>query len=73
METDADERVLFTYLSACTHVDFKPNTKQFEEALRKAFLKNKQRTCTLFKEGKMSIQLFENPNVKKQVCEQCGF
>jgi hypothetical protein len=72
METDADERVLFTYLSACTHSDIKPNTKQFESALQKAFKKNKTRTCKLFQSGKMSFQLFDNPMVKKQVCEQCN-
>jgi uncharacterized protein YkwD len=72
MNTDADERVLFTYLSACTHSEFKPNTKQFEQALQQAFQKNKTRTCNLFKNGQMSFQLLENPNVKKMVCEQCG-
>ena len=72
LDTDADEKVLFTYLSACTHSAVKPNTKQFELALRKAFTKNKVRTCTLFQSGALSFQLFENPNVKKQVCAQCG-
>jgi len=72
VESDADERVLFTYLSACTHSDYKPNTKQFELALQKAFQKNKTRTCNLFKNGQMSFQLLENPNVKIMVCEQCG-
>jgi len=72
LQTDADERILYTYLSACTHNEFKPNTKQFEKALQMAFQKNKTRTCNLFKNGQMSFQLLENPNVKKLVCEQCG-
>ncbi len=72
IKKDVDPKLLFTYLSACTHIDYKPFTGVFEYALKKAFTIDKTRTCKLFSNGDMSFQLFENPNVKAMVCEQCG-
>ncbi|MBK8808921.1 MAG: hypothetical protein IPO21_20740 [Bacteroidales bacterium] len=65
------EELIFTYLSLCSYSEYMHQTEFYNEILEKAIKINKIEVCNLFKEGKLSYQLFENPKVKKLYCTEC--
>ena len=67
-----NEDFIFTYLAMCTHTDYMFQTKAFMDAVNRATNMNKPRFCEIFDSGKMSQQLLENPELKKEYCEICN-
>lgn len=65
------EDLLFTYLSLCSHSDYRTNTNLFVKALNTASMLNQERFCELFNGDNFSFQIFENPEVKDFVCKTC--
>lgn len=68
---DANEELIFTFISLCTHTDYMSQTELFALALKKAIKLNQQRVCELFNNGRLSFQLLDNPNAKKAYCDVC--
>ena len=64
--------LIFTYISACTYLPYKFHSYKFFTAIKRAIELDKERLCNLYKTNKLTIQTFENPNVKKLVCETCN-
>lgn len=71
-EEDADEQLLFTYISVAAQFPDEIFSRNFRLAMLKASKKNKSRYCDLFGSPFLSFQIMDNPNVKKQYCETCG-
>ena len=63
---EADENVLFTYISLCSHFEDRISTQSFESALKKASKINKVRYLNLFDGTKLSFQIFQNLKIKQQ-------
>ncbi len=59
------EDMIFTYISLCTHYPTKIKSHQFYRAVKIASEMNYQRLRELFREGKISFQIFDNMRVKK--------
>ncbi len=67
-----DEDFVFLYLSVCSHSDYMFQTAIFEDALEIAHSKNPARLCELIRTGKITFQIFDNPNNKKFYCDVCN-
>lgn len=63
--TNVNEDILFTYISACSNVPERIVSKPFAEALRKAHKINPDRYCKLFGFPNLSFQVFEIPQIKE--------
>lgn len=64
-QSDVNEEVLFTFISACSNVQERLVSKLFVDALRKAHEINATRYCNLFGEPNMSFQVLDIPQVKE--------
>jgi outer membrane protein OmpA-like peptidoglycan-associated protein len=62
---NVDEGLLFSYISIASHLPEKFYSRTFSDALHKAKEKNPERYCQLFGEPRMSFQVLDNPNAKK--------
>lgn len=60
-----DEKLVFGYISACSMIPEKYNSKSFVTAMRKAAALNKQKYCKLFGAPFISFQALDNPSVKE--------
>lgn len=67
-----NEDFIFTFLAMCTHTDYMHHTKAYMDAINRATNMNKYRFCELMDSGKMSFQLLENPEFKKEYCTMCN-
>jgi len=65
------EELLFTYIGLSSFSGYRMYTRNFTIACQKAAKMNKERFCSLIKDKVLSIQIFENPDVKKIYCESC--
>lgn len=70
-ETDADQELLFTYISLCSYYPDKIYTNSFAEAAKNASIKNPTRFCELFNGNKFPLQGLENLKVKEIFCGTC--
>ena len=68
---DVSEEFIFVFIAMCTHTDYMYHTQAFVDAIKKASVMNKPRLCELVNTGKLSFQMFENPEVKKAYCPVC--
>jgi len=66
------DEILYSYLSVCSKLPNKHLTKKFERAFYLASLKDKSTFCDLVSEQKFSVQILENPVIKKMHCEKCS-
>ncbi len=66
------EEFIFVFIAMCTHTDYMFHTQAFVDALKRAVEMNKPRLCELVDTGKLSFQMFENPEVKKVYCPACN-
>ncbi len=66
------EEFIFVFIAMCTHTDYMFHTQAFVDALKRATEMNKPRLCELVDTGKLSFQMFENPEVKKVYCPACN-
>ena len=66
------EEFIFAFIAMCTHTDYMYHTQAFVDALVRASEMNKPRLCELVDTGKLSFQMFENPEVKKAFCPICN-
>lgn len=66
---NVDEGLLFSYISIASHLPEKFYSRTFSDALHKAKEKNPERYCQLFGEPRMSFQVLDNPNAKKDFLE----
>ncbi len=66
---DVNENLLFSYISIASHLPEKFFSRTFSDALHKAKERNPERYCQLFGEHRMSFQVLENPNAKKDYIE----
>jgi len=72
IETEnVDSELLFTFISVSAGVPEKQVSKLFPIALRKAKELDKKRYCSLFGAPKLSFQVLDNPEVKKDYCDTC--
>ena len=62
---DVNENLLFSYISIASHLPEKFFSRTFSDALHKAKEKNPERYCQLFGDPRMSFQVLENPNAKR--------
>ena len=69
---NVSEEFIFVFLSMCSHTDYMYHTQAFVDALKRASEMNKPRLCELVDTGKLSFQMFENPEVKKSYCPVCN-
>ncbi|MCQ2958946.1 MAG: hypothetical protein MJ198_01995 [Bacteroidales bacterium] len=69
---NVSEEFVFAFISMCTHTDYMYHNQAFIDALVKAAEMNKPRLCELVDTGKLSFQMFENPEVKKAFCPICN-
>jgi len=67
----ANEEMIFTYLSLCSQLENKHQTRIFEKAIKQAYDWNSERLCSLFADHKFSYLTLENPNVKELICTKC--
>lgn len=70
-EADADQELLFTYISLCSYYPEKIYTNAFAEAAKNASTKNPTRFCELFNGSKFPLQGLENLKVKEIYCGTC--
>lgn len=66
---NVNENLLFSYISIASHLPEKFFSRTFSDALHKAKERNPERYCQLFGEPRMSFQVLENPNAKKDYRE----
>lgn len=66
------EEFIFVFIAMCTHTDYMFHTQAFVDALKRAAEMNKPRLCELVDTGKLTFQMFENPEVKKAYCPACN-
>lgn len=66
---NVDEGLLFSYISIASHLPEKFYSRTFSDALHKAKERNPQRYCELFGDPRMSFQVLDNPNAKKDYRE----
>jgi hypothetical protein len=62
---DLTENAVFTYITSCTQLEKKVNSRNFELAMEKASELNSIRFCELFGSPCLSFQLLENPYIKQ--------
>lgn len=62
-----DENLLFVYISLATHSNTRMGSKTFELAIEKALEHHSDRLLTLFNTQRISMQVFDNPKVKKML------
>lgn len=65
------EELVFTYIGLCTYTNYRIYTNNFAVAVEKALKLNQPRFCKLIKDKNLTIQVLENPKVKKMYCETC--
>lgn len=65
------EELLFTYIGLCTYSGYRVYTNKFALAFEKTMKMNSERLCKLIKDRQLTIQILENPRVKKIYCESC--
>ncbi|MCB0397011.1 MAG: hypothetical protein KDD36_10175 [Flavobacteriales bacterium] len=68
-----DQSLLETYISLCTYVKDRISTQKLRAAMLKLKEYDKETYCNLFKENRHSFQMFDNPVIKNDYCEACGF
>ncbi len=68
---DVSEEFIFVFIAMCTHTDYMYHTQAFVDAIKRASEMNKPRLCELVNTGKLSFQMFQNPEVKKVYCPVC--
>lgn len=66
------DELLFTYISLCSHSNYRMISNKFYTAMQKASIADKTRFCKLFTDEKISIQVLENSQVKKIYCNKCN-
>lgn len=66
---NADENLLFAYISIASHLPEKFHSRIFATALKLAKQKNQTRYCKLFGDPYMTFQVLDNPNIKKEYME----
>lgn len=64
-QDNANEQVLFAYISYCAQMPELIKSRLFVAALEKAEKSNHDRYCNLFGEPYLSFQVFDNPYVKE--------
>lgn len=69
---DANESLVFMYISSASRVAEKYYSRTFAYALDLAKQKNASRYCKLFGAPYMTFQVLENPEVKKTFMGTCG-
>jgi len=67
-----EETLLFQYISICSALQKKINSEVFSIAVDKASDVDPGRLCKMFQDGKISVQFFENPDVKSVYCKTCS-
>ena len=72
VEEDADEELLFTYISAAANLPEKIFTKDFRVAMTNAEKVNNDRYCKLFGEPYSTFQLRDHPIIKEEYCSSCN-
>ena len=70
-EKDVDEKLIFTFISCAARSQENWYTPDFRFALSKARELNSKRYCSLFADPYLSIQVLENPLIKKEYCNSC--
>ncbi len=65
------DELIFTYISLCSHSNYRMMSNRFYTAMLKAKELDKTRFCKLFAGDKLSIQVLENTQVKKLYCKNC--
>ena len=65
------EELLFTYIGLCTYTANRIYTNNFALAFERAMKTNSDRLCKMIKKRQLTIQVLENPKVKKIYCESC--
>jgi len=65
------DELIFTYISLCSHSNYRMMSNRFYTAMLKAKESDKSRFCKLFAGDKLSIQALENTQVKKLYCKNC--
>jgi outer membrane protein OmpA-like peptidoglycan-associated protein len=70
-DNDAEEKLIFTYISCAARFQENWYTPDFRFALSKARELNSKRYCALFADPYLSIQVLENPLIKKEFCNNC--
>lgn len=65
------EDLIFTYISLCTLVPNRVYSSIFFHATKIAYKMNPKKYCKLINDGKMSFQVFDNPDVKQFYCKYC--
>ncbi len=70
-ESDVDEKLIFTYISCAARNQENWYSPDFRLALSKARELNSKRYCSLFADPYLSIQVLENPLIKKEFCNNC--
>ncbi len=70
-DKDVDEKLIFTYISCAARNQENWYTPDFRFALSKAHDLNAKRYCALFADPYLSIQVLENPLIKKEYCNFC--
>ncbi|MEY4875025.1 MAG: hypothetical protein RL708_174 [Bacteroidota bacterium] len=70
-DQDVEEKLIFTYISCAARFQENWFTPDFRFALSKARELNSKRYCTLFADPYLSIQVLENPLIKREFCNTC--
>jgi len=65
------DELVFTYISLCSHSQYRMMSNRFYTAMVKAKELDKSRFCKLFNGDKLSIQVLENTQVKNLYCKTC--
>jgi len=71
LNDDISEDLLFSYITISSLYYERYNSGFFNKVLKKAIVRNQERTCDLFSGDKLSFQVFENPKVKELICNTC--
>jgi len=68
----ANEELIFTFLSLCSHFEKEMHTQRFTYAMQRAHELNPGRYCELFNGSRLSLRVFENEKVKTDYCRYCN-
>lgn len=71
-QTEVNEETIYSGLAIGIHIDSFIYTKQFEYLMLSAYQKNSDRFCRLINDGKLPVQVLENPVVKSLYCDNCA-
>ncbi len=66
------DELVFTYISLCTHSNYRMMSNRFYTAMKRANKLDHERFCELFKSGKLTVQSLENTLVKHLYCKSCS-